>query len=183
MTSLADMKQALLKVDVELELIQRELDTLHERQRVLKEEREKLLTRLVDPTPIKSPPVTILPSGLPATSSSSVSLSRTDSSVHAPTGPTVNDPAFASDDPAHFPWSRELPVLANRYWHIKEFRPLQRDVMNATLSGLDVFVILSTGSGKSLCFQLPALLNDGLTVVISPLLSLIIDQVYFLSSI
>ena len=57
------------------------------------------------------------------------------------------------------------------------FRPLQEDIVNAVTAGDDVLAILPTGGGKSLCFQLPALLRPGLTVVISPLIALMRDQV------
>ncbi|MDO8539136.1 MAG: DNA helicase RecQ [Opitutaceae bacterium] len=57
------------------------------------------------------------------------------------------------------------------------FRPLQREIMEASLAGRDVFALLPTGGGKSLCFQLPALVRDGLTVVVSPLIALMKDQV------
>jgi ATP-dependent DNA helicase RecQ len=57
------------------------------------------------------------------------------------------------------------------------FRPLQREICEATLAGRDVFALLPTGGGKSLCFQLPALLRPGLTVVVSPLIALMKDQV------
>ncbi|MBL9201144.1 MAG: DNA helicase RecQ [Opitutaceae bacterium] len=57
------------------------------------------------------------------------------------------------------------------------FRPLQREICEATLAGKDVFALLPTGGGKSLCFQLPALVRDGLTVVVSPLIALMKDQV------
>jgi ATP-dependent DNA helicase RecQ len=58
-----------------------------------------------------------------------------------------------------------------------EFRPLQQDIIRASLAGRDVFALLPTGGGKSLCFQLPALLRQGLTVVVSPLIALMKDQV------
>ncbi|HVS51027.1 MAG TPA: DNA helicase RecQ [Opitutaceae bacterium] len=57
------------------------------------------------------------------------------------------------------------------------FRPLQREIIEASLAGRDVFALLPTGGGKSLCFQLPALVRDGLTVVVSPLIALMKDQV------
>jgi ATP-dependent DNA helicase RecQ len=57
------------------------------------------------------------------------------------------------------------------------FRPLQREIMEASLAGRDVFALLPTGGGKSLCFQLPALVRPGLTVVVSPLIALMKDQV------
>jgi len=57
------------------------------------------------------------------------------------------------------------------------FRPLQREIIEAALADQDVFALLPTGGGKSLCFQLPALMRSGLTVVVSPLIALMKDQV------
>jgi len=64
----------------------------------------------------------------------------------------------------------------------KELKPFQAQVVDASLMGKDNMVISPTGSGKSLCFQLPALVNEGMTIVFSPLRSLIFDQVEFLKS-
>src|SRR5215204_3599311 len=69
-----------------------------------------------------------------------------------------------------------LHVL-EQYWGYKEFRPLQREAMEAVLDGQDSLVVLPTGGGKSLCFQAPALVRPGLAVIISPLISLMKDQV------
>jgi len=70
-----------------------------------------------------------------------------------------------------------LPALLKQIFGYDSFRPLQQDIMAATLDGLDTVAILPTGAGKSLCYQLPALARDGLTVVVSPLIALMKDQV------
>ena len=70
-----------------------------------------------------------------------------------------------------------LPQLLKSTFGYATFRPLQREIIEANLVGEDVFALLPTGGGKSLCFQLPALARDGLTVVVSPLIALMKDQV------
>jgi len=70
-----------------------------------------------------------------------------------------------------------LDDVVRRYWGYAALRPLQREAMESVLSRRDSIVVLPTGGGKSLCFQAPALVRNGLAVVVSPLISLMKDQV------
>ncbi len=70
-----------------------------------------------------------------------------------------------------------LEAALARHFGFEAFRPGQRRIVEALLDGRDVLAVMPTGAGKSLCFQLPALLLDGVTVVISPLIALMKDQV------
>src|SRR5579863_4696418 len=67
-------------------------------------------------------------------------------------------------------------ILAERF-HLDGFRPMQREAIENALAGRDSLVVMPTGGGKSLCYQLPALLLPGITLVISPLIALMKDQV------
>ncbi|MFD1014397.1 RecQ family ATP-dependent DNA helicase [Winogradskyella rapida] len=69
-----------------------------------------------------------------------------------------------------------LEVL-ERYWNHTSFRPFQEDIINSVLNREDTFALLPTGGGKSVCFQIPALIQDGICIVVSPLIALMRDQV------
>jgi ATP-dependent DNA helicase RecQ len=76
----------------------------------------------------------------------------------------------------------DLGVALNQHFGFADFRPGQREACEAALADRDVMVVMPTGSGKSLCYQLPALLRDDLTVVVSPLVALMQDQVEALAA-
>ena len=71
---------------------------------------------------------------------------------------------------------KALEIL-QKYWQFNSFRPFQGQVIESVLNNFDTFGIMPTGGGKSLCFQVPTMLNDGLCLVISPLVALMKDQV------
>src|SRR5688572_11378135 len=76
-------------------------------------------------------------------------------------------------------WSQveRLLEVVQKHWGFDALRPLQGEAMAAAVAGRDALVVLPTGGGKSLCYQAPALLSNRPTVVVSPLISLMKDQV------
>lgn len=77
----------------------------------------------------------------------------------------------------------ETPLqILNRYWNHESFKPLQEQIINSVIEGNDTLALLPTGGGKSICFQVPTILKDGICIVISPLIALMKDQVESLNN-
>ena len=101
---------------------------------------------------------------------------------NSPKEPDV--PPFFNEAPPHTDidqvTSEDLLKLLKQVFHFDSFRPYQQKVCESVLKGNDILLVMPTGSGKSLCYQLPGLARGGTTLVISPLIALMEDQVYSL---
>jgi len=95
-------------------------------------------------------------------------------------GPSLDQLVGTPDDQYNrtdYAWSEQIEKCLHSTFKLDHLKSFQLQAINATLSGRDVLMVTSTGGGKSLCFQLPALISKGLTLVVVPLISLMVDQV------
>ncbi|XP_078440409.1 RECQ helicase L2 isoform X2 [Wolffia australiana] len=95
---------------------------------------------------------------------------------------SCNPPIIVEDWSGKFDWDSRADDVKLNVFGISKYRANQREIVNAVMSGRDVLVIMAAGGGKSLCYQLPAVLREGVALVVSPLLSLIQDQVMALTA-
>ena len=73
--------------------------------------------------------------------------------------------------------SKKSEEILSNYWGYSQFRPMQEEIIDASIYGKDVIALLPTGGGKSICFQVPGIAREGITIVVSPLIALMEDQV------
>ena len=73
--------------------------------------------------------------------------------------------------------SKKSEEILPNYWGYSQFRPMQEEIIDASIYGKDVIALLPTGGGKSICFQVPGIAREGITIVVSPLIALMEDQV------
>ncbi|XP_066561714.1 ATP-dependent DNA helicase Q1 isoform X2 [Amia ocellicauda] len=152
MASPEEIQQELDSVEYELQAIELQISELHERQVELNSTKNRLKKKLKQATE-QSP------------------------SAGTSTAQAVDLQSFVKKD---FPWSKKVQKNLDEIFHLSAFRPLQLQTINITMSGKDVFLVMPTGGGKSLCYQLPAVSSEGFTLVIAPLVSLMEDQLMYL---
>ncbi|XP_071358061.1 ATP-dependent DNA helicase Q1 isoform X3 [Trachinotus anak] len=162
-----DAQAELDSVEAELELVELQITELLQKQTELTSRKNALLQRLEE--------------ACDAAQSSSSSSSASAKSSRA--DPVMSKQEMQCYDGADFPWSKEVEQHLKDSFQLSKFRPLQLRAINLTLSGKDLFLVMPTGRGKSLCYQLPAVCSKGFTLVVTPLVSLMEDQIMYLKSI
>lgn len=156
-----DVQAELDSVEAELELVELQISDLLQKQTELTGRKDALLLRLQDVCVAAQPSSSKSPGAPPG-------LSKQEMQLY---------------DGTDFPWSKELEQHLKDSFHLSTFRPLQLRAINLTMSGRELFLVMPTGRGKSLCYQLPAVCSKGFTLVVSPLVSLMEDQIMYLKSI
>nr|XP_020500326.1 ATP-dependent DNA helicase Q1 isoform X2 [Labrus bergylta] len=161
-----DVQAQLDSVESELELVELQIAELLQKQAELTDQKNSLLLKLEDACDAAQP------------SSSSSSSSKSSGAQ-----PVMSKQELKCYDGTDFPWSKEAEKHLKGSFGLSKFRPLQLRAINLSLSGKDLFLVMPTGRGKSLCYQLPAVCSEGFTLVVTPLLSLMEDQIMYLKSI
>ncbi|XP_032301942.1 ATP-dependent DNA helicase Q1 [Coturnix japonica] len=151
MTAVEVLEEELLSIDNELQAVEMQIQELLDKQQELIQKKETL-KKLIKQS-----------SGESAAGGSK----ETETSVEA----------WSKTD---FPWYEKIKTALENKFKLQKFRSLQLETVNATMAGKDVFLVMPTGGGKSLCYQLPAVCSDGFTLVICPLISLMEDQLMVL---
>lgn len=141
-----ELSRELDEIDQELKQIETQIETLLERQQFLQSQKELIQSQICSQLVPREP---------------SCSQKK------------ENNIEWSAKN---FSWSENVEAARKNTFKIKSFRPLQLECINATMSGSDCILIMPTGGGKSLCFQLPAVISKGITLVVSPLISLMEDQ-------
>nr|XP_015808542.2 ATP-dependent DNA helicase Q1 isoform X1 [Nothobranchius furzeri]XP_015808552.2 ATP-dependent DNA helicase Q1 isoform X1 [Nothobranchius furzeri] len=162
-----DVQAELDSVEAELDLLELQIAELLEKQAQLTSRKNALLQQLEE----------ACDSARPSSSSSS------SSSKPSRAEPAMSKQELQRYDGSDFPWSKEVAQHLMDSFHLVEFRPLQLRAINLTLAGRDLFLVMPTGRGKSLCYQLPAVCSKGFTLVVTPLVSLMEDQTMYLKSV
>ncbi|KAG5267501.1 hypothetical protein AALO_G00222440 [Alosa alosa] len=154
-----EVQAELASVELELEDVEQQIASLLDRQSELNSRRARLLKSL---------------------SSDGASASPGSSQ---PPRPSLSKQELQSFKNSDFPWSKEVQEKLGSTFKLAKFRPLQLQAINLSMSGKDLFLVMPTGRGKSLCYQLPAVCSQGFTLVITPLVSLMEDQLMYLESV
>ncbi|KAG7496019.1 ATP-dependent DNA helicase Q1 isoform X1 [Solea senegalensis] len=164
-----DVQEELDSVEAELEVVELQIAELLQKQTELTSRKNALLQQLGEACDTA-----------PSSSSSSLSSASTKSSG---ANSVMSKKEMQLYDGTDFPWSKAVEQHLKDSFRLSTFRPLQLRAINLTLSGKDLFLVMPTGRGKSLCYQLPAVCSNGFTLVITPLISLMEDQIMYLKSI
>ncbi|XP_031172759.1 ATP-dependent DNA helicase Q1 isoform X2 [Sander lucioperca] len=162
-----DVQAELDSVEAELELVELQIAELLQKQAELTSRKDALLQRLEEACDAAQP-----------SSSSSSSSSKSSGA-----DPAMSKQEMQLYDGTDFPWSKEVEQHLKDSFQLSTFRPLQLRAINLTMSGKDLYLVMPTGRGKSLCYQLPAVCSKGFTLVVTPLVSLMEDQIMYLKSI
>ncbi|KAM8882918.1 ATP-dependent DNA helicase Q1 isoform 1-T1 [Synchiropus picturatus] len=162
---ITDVQAELDSVEEELDLVELQLNELLQKQAELTSRKNALLSKLEEACDAARPSV----------SSSSSKESKANQ--------VMSKQEMKAYDGKDFSWSKDVERHLKESFHLSTFRPLQLRAINLTMAGKDSFLVMPTGRGKSLCYQLPAASSKGFTLVVTPLVSLMEDQIMYLKSI